>query len=46
LIFDEESGYQNALKDKGSVVLGDIPNFSDKGPILLGGSTVVSTIGH
>jgi len=40
LMFKDEEGYQTALKNEAGPVLGDIPNFSDKNPILITGDVV------
>ncbi len=44
LFFNDESGFQEALKAKGEKVLGDIPNFSDKAPVLIGGKNIASSV--
>ncbi|RMD41100.1 hypothetical protein DV735_g4044, partial [Chaetothyriales sp. CBS 134920] len=44
LFFEKPDGLANALKAKGAKILGDVPNFSDKGPSIIGGTTVVSTL--
>ncbi|RMZ78857.1 hypothetical protein DV738_g3669, partial [Chaetothyriales sp. CBS 135597] len=41
LFFDSAEGFANALKAKGAQVLGDVPNFSDKSPSIIGGTMTI-----
>ena len=43
LEFDTTEHFQEALKAKGEKVLGDVPNFSNKDPVLMVGDEVVRT---